>query len=98
MFIYGCYGVKYDDYFPNAEQIIFNNCDENFIHYNLYKYKFPKLEVVVSNLDINKIIEYKINNDNLWIKHVKYLPQEVFTYYINGFELVKPIFKNPKDK
>lgn len=42
------------DKFPHATTVFFDNCHTNFITYNLYKYRFPKLKHFYCNSYISK--------------------------------------------
>lgn len=70
-----------NDIFPTTKTLIFNNCDKNFVYYNVSSRKFPVLETIISNshpCDWDVLRRFKDNPD-----YEAYLIDKYYSKYEN---------------
>lgn len=68
------------DIFPNAKTVIFNNCTDVFLYYNLNKVKFPNITSLYSNSDPpnSRVMQLMIHNPG----YVGYLTSDHYKLHL----------------
>jgi len=107
LFIGGVDDILRDE-FPNVETVIFEDCDKNFVNYNMNNKLFPNLRAVISNSyppeciprDINMFLTERWFNvvDLRDYKKVRPICINQFVKVIHNLDLCNPTFTSESVK
>lgn len=71
-----------DDLFPDAKILFLNNCDKNFMYYNMNRKIFPKVEKIFSNshpYDYSLMSSFGNNNP----EYVRYITPRSYRHHLH---------------
>jgi hypothetical protein len=65
------YDCRLKDEFPHVREVIFNNCDENFLYKNICRRIFPNLQLIMSNSSPCEFeVLHRLSEDPQYMAHL----------------------------